>query len=228
MRKLLGLLCVCALAIVTARAQDAVADYTSAAAGQCVIYHGKEQLKYPTSIKNHPYLKSDKYVAGNLSFEGILYKDVKMRLDLYKNELLLFSPDNRYNIVLPNDRVDFAEFHGYHVFYRYPDGRADNLPEGYYLWLHEGKCTVLGKWSCILSKTIKDMQPEDSFDQSVKYYIKKEGVYYTVKSKRSVLKVFKSRKKELARYIKQQKLDFKHAPEEAIVAVVKEYERIEN
>lgn len=92
--------------------------------GQSVIYHGKEQLKYPTSIRNHPYLKSEKYVPGDLSFEGILYKDVKMRLDLYKNELLLFSPDNRYNIVLPSDRVDYAEFHGYHIFYRYPDERS--------------------------------------------------------------------------------------------------------
>ena len=85
MRKLLGFLCVCALAIVTARAQDAVDDYVSSAAGQSVIYHGKEQLKYPTSIRNHPYLKSEKYVPGDLSFEGILYKGVKMRLDLYKN-----------------------------------------------------------------------------------------------------------------------------------------------
>ena len=82
MRKLLGFLCVCALAIATARAQDAVDDYVSSAAGQSVIYHGKEQLKYPTSIRNHPYLKSEKYVPGDLSFEGILYKDVKMRLDL--------------------------------------------------------------------------------------------------------------------------------------------------
>ena len=105
MRKLLGFLCVCALAIVTARAQDAVDDYVSSAAGQSVIYHGKEQLKYPTSIRNHPYLKSEKYVPGDLSFEGILYKDVKMRLDLYKNELLLFSPDNRYNIVLRSGRL---------------------------------------------------------------------------------------------------------------------------
>ena len=116
MRKLLGLLCVCALAIVTARAQDAVDDYVSSAAGQSVIYHGKEQLKYSTSIKNHPYLKSEKYVPGDLSFEGILYKGVKMRLDLYRNELLLLSPDNRYNIVLPSDRVDYAEFHGYPIF----------------------------------------------------------------------------------------------------------------
>ena len=226
MRKLLGFLCVCALAIVTARAQDAVDDYVSSAAGQSVIYHGKEQLKYPTSIRNHPYLKSEKYGPGDLSFEGILYKGVKMRLDLYKNELLLLSPDNRYNIVLPSDRVDYAEFHGYDIFYRYPDERSGNLSEGYYLRLHEGKCTVLGKWSCILSKTIKDMQVDESFDQSVKYYIRKEGVYYTVRSKGSVLKVLKSKKKELARYIKRRKLDFKHAPEEAIVAVVRQYEQL--
>lgn len=127
---------------------------------------------------------------------------------------------------MPSDRVDYAEFHGYDIFYRYPDERSGNLPEGYYLRLYEGKCTVLGKWSCILSKTIKDMKLDESFDQSVKYYIRKEGVYYTVRSKGSVLKVLKSKKKELARYIKRRKLDFKHAPEEAIVAVVRQYEQL--
>lgn len=70
------------------------------------------------------------------------------------------------------------------------------------------------------------MRSEESFSQSVKYYILKEGVYHAVRSKGSVLKVFKSKKKELARYIKQQKLDFRHAPEEAIVSVVREYERL--
>ena len=121
-------------------------------------------------------MKSEKYVPGDLSFEGILYKDVKMRLrPVQVMSLLLFSPDNRYNIVLPSDRVDYAEFHGYHIFYRYPDERSGNLPEGYYLRLYEGKCTVLGKWSCILSKTIKDMKLDDSFDQSVNTTIRKEA-----------------------------------------------------
>ena len=91
MRKLLGLLCVCALAIVTARAQDAVDDYVSSAAGQSVIYHGKEQLKYSTSIKNHPYLKSEKYVPGDLSFEGILYKGVKMRFCCFLRTIAIIS-----------------------------------------------------------------------------------------------------------------------------------------
>lgn len=226
MRKLLELLCVCAWAVVTAGAQDVGSDYVASAAIQAVIYHGKEQLKYSTSIRNHPYWKDERYVSGDLGFEGILYKDVKMRLDLYRNELLLLSPDNRYNIVLPSDRVDYAELHGYHIFYGDPDERPGNLPEGYYLRLYEGKCVVLGKWSCILSQTIKDLKVDESFDQSVRYYIRKEGVYHAVRSKSSVLRLFKSRKKELARYIKRQKLDFKYAPEEAIVAVVRQYEQL--
>lgn len=222
----MGLLCVIVLAVNTVKAQDAAADYASFASGQAVIFHGKEQLKYSPSIKNHPYLKSDKYVPGNLSFEGILYEGVKMRLDLYKNELLLLSPDERYNIVLPSDRVDFAHFHGYHIFYHDPEGKENSLPEGYYLRLHDGRCTVLEKPSCAFSKQIKGLEVEESFDQSVKYYIQKEGAYYPVGSKGSVLKVFKERKKELARYIKQEKLDFRHAREEAIVAVAREYERL--
>lgn len=225
MKKLFGLLCLSMLVVSMVRAQKAV-DYASFASGQAVIFHGKEQLKYSPSIKNHPYLKSDKYAAGNLSFEGILYEDVKMRLDLYKNELLLLSPDDRYNLVLPSDRVDFAQLHGYHIIYHDPEGKENSLPEGYYLRLHDGRCTVLEKSSCAFSKKIKGLEVEESFDQSVKYYIQKEGAYYPVGSKGSVLRVFKESKKELARYIKQEKLDFRHAREKAIVAVAREYERL--
>lgn len=151
MKKLFVFFCLCAWGIGTTNGQEVVRDYTAAAAGQSVIYHGKEQVKYANSIKNHPYLKGEEYVTGDLSFEGIRYRGVKMRLDLYRNELLLLSPDNRFHIVLPSDRVDYAEFHGYHIFYRYPDGRLDNLPEGYYLRLHEGSVPYWrnGRASCL-------------------------------------------------------------------------------
>lgn len=52
-----------------------------------------------------------------------------LNLDLMR-KLLGFLCVCALAIVLPSDRVDYAEFHGYHIFYRYPDERSGNLPEG--------------------------------------------------------------------------------------------------
>lgn len=218
------LLLLCALQ--ASFAQDPALDYLVAAGNQAVIYHGKEQLKYPTTIHGHPYLGSEDYAAGELTFEGILYKDVNLRLDVYRNELMLLTKDRRFNIIISADRVNHACFRGYHVYYHYPDTLRGTPPEGYYLRLYDGGVTVLEKQVCTLFRTVEDMEIKDLFVRSVKFYVLKEMVYYTVGSKRSVLRLFKDRKSELARFIRQRHLDFKRMPEQAIVEVVKEFERL--
>lgn len=207
-------------------AQDPARDYLVAAGNQAVIYHGKEQVKYPPNILNHPYLGEDTYEAGDLSFEGILYKDVKMRIDLCRGELMVLSADNRFNIILPGDRVDYARLRGYHIFYHFPDSSKGCPPEGYYLRLYDSGLKVLERQSFILFRKTVGLEVESSFIRTVKYYVYKDGVYYTVKSKGSVLRLFKERKAELARFIRQEQFNFKEDPERSIVEVVKEYERL--
>lgn len=226
MRRVHLFLMLLALSLEGGFAQDPVQSYFAVAGNQAVIYHGKEQLKYPPNLLNHPYLVSDTYETGELSFEGILYQNVKMRLDLNREELTILSPDNRLNIILPSDRVDYANLRGYHIFYHYTDNTKGCPPNGYYLKLHDSGLKVLERQTSVLFQTIKDGEIESSFANTVRYYVLKEGVYYNVKSKGSVLKVLKDRKAELGRFIRREKLDFKRGTEKAIVEVVREYERL--
>jgi hypothetical protein len=65
-----------------------------------------------------------------------------------------------------------------------------------------------------------------SFQHTVKYYICKDDIYYPVKSKASVLKVFRSHKKELNDFIRAHRLNFRRQTEASIVAVVQQYESL--
>ena len=53
-----------------------------------------------------------------------------------------------------------------------------------------------------------------------------DGVYYPVSSKRSVLKLFASKKKELKRMIKQSGLNYRENPERAIVVITGYYDEL--
>ena len=60
------------------------------------------------------------------------------------------------------------------------------------------------------------------------YYIKKDGVYYTIKNKSSLLAVLKSKKKEVQQYLKTNNIKFKREPERAMIMAVRYYDQITN
>lgn len=204
-----------------------VSKYISEANGYSPIYSSKSPVLYGGYIKNHPYFIEDKFVEGMLCFDGVVYPKTLMKLDLYKNELIVLSPLNRQLLVLSGELVDFAVLHGYHIIYHSKErARNSSLDEGYYLLLHDGELTVLEKQGYLLKEEVGN-EVELSFSKkNIKYFILKDSVCCIVKNKKSALSTFISHKKELNRYIKQEKLSFRKDAEKAIVAVVKHYEHL--
>lgn len=207
-------------------AQDVVSEYLRSASGTSVIYHGKEQVQYLSSIKYHPYFKSADYTLGRLLYDGIEYKDVNMRYDIYRGELLLLSPDNRFNVILPSDRLSYAIIHGYRLEYIDPDGSSGDMPRGYYFILHDGDVDLLAYCSCRLNHEVKGMEHIDYFEQSTRYYVRIDGKCHHVRGKRSILALFKSHKRELSQFIKSEKLSFRSSLEQSLVQVLKHYEHL--
>ncbi len=202
------------------------AAYLQATGSQAIIYSGKEPIAYPPYYNGHPYLEAIEPAVGTLVYDHIVYPDVRMRLDLNRDELIVSVPGGYNNVVLQPDKYNYADLHGYRLIYFYPDGLKGCPGQGYYQQLHDGLYPVLEKRTATFSESIKGLEREFTFDQSTRFYICKDNVYYAVKSKGSVLKVFKSHKKVLNQFAKQHKLNFRKETGKAIVAIVEEYERI--
>jgi len=60
------------------------------------------------------------------------------------------------------------------------------------------------------------------------YYIKKEGVYRTIRNKSSLLSVLKNKKKEVQQYLKTNDIKFKKEPERAMIMAVRYYDQLTN
>jgi len=203
---------------------SAAIDYFEAVKNYSPLYYGAEYEGYPRTI-NHPYLINDQYTKARLSYQHIIYPEVLLRLDLNRNELIVRSPGFR-NIVLSPGNVDFTELHGKHIIYFQKDNMPGCPSSGYYILLYSGNYKVLEKRNAQLLEKTSPGLLERYFELSTRYYIHKDGVYYTIRNKRVLLKVLSPFKKELKRFISLQKLNFKDDTETFLILTVTEYEQL--
>lgn len=227
--------------------ENVAKNYTDSIGKQLTLLYGKTHETYVSNLKNRyfPYLQSKDYIfvystyydpskqentlenmgygTGKLLYDGILYTNQTMRLDLFRNELIILSPDKTYNIVLDPEKVEWFNLFGYKGAYRKEDNYKNFPGEGYYIQLHEGENNLLKKDSYYLSKQSGQVY----MNRNVKYYLLKDKVYHQIKNKKSLLKVLHSHKKELEQYIKENRINFdKNNLENAIISIVNHYEKL--
>jgi len=200
---------------------NSAAEYLRLANAQSSLFYGKEQEAHQRTI-NHPYLVNEHFAKAHLSYNEVIYPEVLLRLDLNRDELIIISPDFR-QIVLTPENVDFVEMHGKYIVYF----RRDDLPgcpsSGFYFLLHSGDCKVLEKQ---VNKMIPNDKSEMYFVQSTNFYLYKDGVYYTIRSKRGLLNALGTHRKELKRFISANRLSFRPFTELFLTLTVREYEKL--
>ena len=204
---------------------DSVAtDYLRAVENFSLLYNGNEQEMYPR-ITNHPYLIDNLYTKARLSYRNIIYPEVLLRLDLHRNELLVQSPSFRNIVLFPED-VDFAVMYGKQIIYFKPDHLPGCPSTGYYILLYSGGCKIFEKRIAQMMEKTSPGLLERYFDYSTRYYLFKDGIYYSIKNKRGLLKALYPFKKEIKRFISSQKLNFRDDAEEFLILTVNEYEKL--
>ena len=195
------------------------ARYIDSVSSRTTIFYGKLQEPLWITTSNNPYFKDVRYAKSKIRYGGTFYTDIPLRWDLYRDELIVLSPDN-YNVVLSPDKTEDAVLHGYPICYLKKDSLSNSPPPGYYVQLHAGQCTVLVK------HTASYQRVGNYFIFATKYYIKKENVYFPVKSKNTLLNALGDYHQELSRLIRANRFKFKRDAEAMIVATVKEYEKM--
>lgn len=188
---------------------------------QSALYNGKEEENYPKML-NDPYYVDWKFAKARLSYNGVIYPEALLRLDLYRDDLIIISPHFHQFVLFP-ENVDFVELHARHIIYF----RQDSLPgcpsSGYYFLLHSGACKVLEKQSF---KTKYNDRSELIFVPDNSYYLYKDGVYHVIRNRRGLLNVLQPYGKQLKRFISSLRLRFGHDAERIIQLAVSEYEKI--
>lgn len=190
------------------------------------LFTGKEQVKYPFSYENHPFYIQREPLIGSLLYDGVNYPAVGLRWDIYRDELMAVSSDQRFNIVLIPQRLEEARFSGKKIFYLDSNEMSGVSKPGYYIKLYDDKCKVWTKVFAELKNKHVDQRLVTYFAFRQYYYIQKGNTLFQVNYMSAIIRAFADKKKELKAFQRKHRLNFDSDPENVIVLMVREYERL--
>ena len=199
-------LCVTVICYVQINAQDSpVENYLSQANDFAEIYNGKIEPVYHSLIyENLPYYNNSDFTEASIVYRDSYYPNQKVRLDLFKEHLIILPLEQRHGIILSSQNVSKVFIYN-RTFVLLNPKKDSGIKKGYYIHLFEGKKIQLYRKETF---SIRQKQKYDSFDLSINHYVFFNNRYYSVKNKTSFSKIFPLYKKQINQYVKSNKLRF--------------------
>lgn len=190
---------------------------------------GREYVGINRRIEGHAFFETNYWHNGIIHYKGILYRNVPLMYDIALEEVVARHYRGFFKVKLFNKEIDHFTISG-HQFVRAEgnDSKGSPMGGGFYDLLYDGNTQVLVKRTKLVKDIIEQAERKIFYDQENEFYIKKDGKYFPVKRKRSVLRVLKDRKKEVRRFLKANKIEFWKNPESAIVKMTEFYDQETN
>jgi len=166
--------------------------------------------------------------VGSVNSNGVQYNDLNLLYDLVKDKLIVKHYSSVLKVEQVSEKVDGFTIQGHHFVKLLPDSTSESvISAGFYDQLYKGKSVSLfARRQKVTEEQIKDMQVVLRFNERNRYFIKKNGQYFPVSDRKSVIRVMGDKKKEMDDFLRRNKIKFKKQPEEAIVRMAAYYDSL--
>ena len=184
------------------------------------LYRGFRYVEYGYQLaEGHPYFGDGDMHKGVIWYNGILYENMLISYDMVKDQVVINSPFESYRMFLISNQVDSFTI-GDHSFVRLRDSLNPTAPRiGFYEQLSKGRVSLLKKDIKYVREEIQTMEVRRFIDSAESYYVKKNDTYYFVGNRKTMLRAFKDRSKDLIKFIRQNKLSVRHDLENTLIKV---------
>ncbi|HOX82412.1 MAG TPA: hypothetical protein PLJ60_17480 [Chryseolinea sp.] len=186
---------------------------------QVYLNNGGDYIDYRPLKDEHPYFISNDWITGSIGYNGERYDSVSLMYNIHSDQVISEQFSSFIMIELVRDKIQFFSIYG-HDFVMLQE---KTIPYGFYDQLYKGKTSLYAKRYKEFIETISAAQMQRSFLEKSKYYINKDGNYYLVKSKKSVIQVLSDRKKELKQFIRKNHIRFWENREGALIRLTEFY-----
>lgn len=205
--------------IVVADAANNTKDvYSQIMKEQLHLFNGGDYIDYRPLKDEHPYYISEDWMIGSIQYDCEYYDKAELLYNIYTDQVIAEHYSSAM-IQLVRDKIQSFFIDG-HTFVMLQE---TTIPKGFYDRLCNGKTKVYAKRIKELEESISSNELQREFRLKSKYYICKDGYYYPVKSKKSVLSVLGDKKHELNQFIHQNHLRFRQNRENAIIKLTEFY-----
>ena len=198
-----------------AQHQQVFDEYLREAGDQAEIFIGKVEVGYsPAVYLNFPYLPSDDFVKGDVMYNGLWYRNVSLRYDAYLKQLVINTPERLLNICVPIHKVRKFILDGTNY-----ERRDDEFVA---ILFSSPNTELIEKVDVIVDEEFtSSLSFKYKFVHDVRYFVLREGRQHEVSKLRSVLKLYPDMKKELKRFSKKNRLNFKEHRKSSLVSLIK-------
>jgi hypothetical protein len=211
-------------AVTDSSAEYAKQIYHAQRGEESALYNGINHEGYSRSIEGHAYFESADWQRGSVVYDHILYENIMMKYDLFKDQLIVTSRETGgMFITLFSPRVQQFSFPAYHFIRIDKTSGSFSLSPGFYQQLVQGKLIAYAKRIKTISERIEDRTFYQKFEETAKYYLFKDGNYYPVKNEGDILTVVRDRRKEVQQFLSGKNLKYRKNPEGTITAAAQFY-----
>jgi hypothetical protein len=191
--------------------------------GQSRLYNGSEHRDYLSKNDEHPYFGVDDWVYGYILYDDELYENVPMFYDLSRDKVISEHILNGAKLELVAEKIARFSLSG-HTFVRLRKNETQMISEGFYDLLYDGATKVYVRREKLLQEKVESNNIIARFEERNRIFIFKDGIYFPVKKKGSVLDVFSDRKEDLKSFLNKNKIKFKSDRETATVRLAEFYD----
>lgn len=201
--------------------QNEVALYSNTMVGQSHLYNGTEYREYNPLKDEHPFFISD-WTDGSVFYDGEFYKNAVLLYDINKDQVIVEHYSSRQKIELFSNWLEYFNLNEHYFVHL----RNEQLPKGFYELVYDGATKVYMKRLKMFLQELKGTEIHRSFDEKQLYYIFRQGNFYSVKNKKTVVKALQDHKAELNQFIGKNHIKFKANKEKSIAMVAEYYDSI--
>jgi len=214
-------------AFVSLAKKSQVQAYNQFIHGQTRLNNGSGYRDYYSTNDEHPYFGEDDWSYGTIVYDDEFYEHVPMFYDISSDNVVSEHSLNGAKLVLIAKKIKRFELDG-HTFVRLQQDELKTISEGFYDLLYDGKTKVYVRRAKTLEQKTEPTGITYSFAEKNRVYILKAGIYYPVKSKGSVLEVFKDQKQQVKSFMNKNKINLKADREGAIARIAEFYDAQNN
>ncbi|HEV2355789.1 MAG TPA: hypothetical protein VGR89_16185 [Puia sp.] len=205
----------------------AIRQYHSVVFPEPGFYRGPQYVDYDFTIQQgQPFFGGDSLRPGSVWYSGILYQSRPILYDLVKDQLVIAAPSGNYKIALLMDFVDSFALDGQQFIRAGDSSGSSSLPKGYYDRIYKGRLELLKRDRKSLRENL--MVTPDNVHlyivEALDYYLKKDGRYYAVNTRRQLYDALADRKSEVRRLIRKSRLSWRNDKEQLLLAVAGLYD----
>lgn len=187
------------------------------------VFNGIEHTGYPVAEEGMPYFLTWDWQKGSMVFRDQPYRDVYLKYDLIKDELILrhyngftgiilFAPRIRSFTIMDKNFVNLTE--------------SGEMSAGIYEKVVTGTVSLFAKRTKLVTEILTASGIERKISQKNYYYLLKDGIFHQVRKERDVMDLLKDKKSQVKTHFRGKGIRYRRSPEHFLITVVSYYNQI--